>query len=115
MDNPYDCMVFVCIMNWMETLFPKTRAELLRILFTEAEASYHLRELARMSGLSIGSMQGEVLKLKQAGFITERRDGNRLYFCANKQNPIYAELRGIALKAVGIQEQLQKTHHKYLP
>ena len=93
-------------MNVIEQIFPKARAELLHLLFTDPERSLHLRDLARLSGLAIGTIQREVANLRNAGLIEERRDGNRLYFKANTANPIFPELRGIALKTTGLRPQL---------
>jgi predicted nucleotidyltransferase len=95
-------------MSTMLTLFPKVRAEVLRLLFTDPERSLHLRELARLSGLAVGTLQTEVSKLRAAGFIQDRRDGNRLYYTANRAHPVFAELRGIVLKSTGLREQLTK-------
>ena len=94
-------------MNLIEQLFPRARAELLRLLFVDPERSLHLRDLARLSGLAVGTIQREVAHLRGAGLIIERRDGNRLYFRANEHHPIYGELRGIALKTTGLVFQLQ--------
>ena len=52
------------------------RAELLRLLFADPERSHHLRNLARLSGLAIGTIQREVAKLKEAGLIREQREIN---------------------------------------
>lgn len=92
----------------MLTLFPKVRAEVLRLLFTDPDRSLHLRELARLSGLAVGTLQTEMSKLCAAGLILNRRDGNRLYYSANRAHPVFAELRGIVLKSTGLREQLSK-------
>lgn len=95
-------------MRLLEYLFPRVRAELLRLLFTDPERSHHLRDLARLSGLAVGTVQREVRHLREAGLIQERRDGNRLYFFANEENPIFPELRGIVLKTTGLRGQLEE-------
>ena len=87
-------------------LFPKARAEVIRLLFTDPDRSLHLRELARLSGLAVGTIQTKVAKLRKAGLLEERRDGNRLYFRANVRHPIFAELRGIAIKTTGLRALL---------
>lgn len=106
MDKTYERMEYSYKMNPMEVLFPKVRAELLRLLFTDPERALHLREIARLSGLAIGTVQGEVGRLRAAELLLERRDGNRLYFRANREHPLFPELRGIALKTTGLREQL---------
>lgn len=93
-------------MNIIEQIFPKARAELLGLLFIDTERSLHLRDLARLSGLAVGTIQREIANLRDADLVVERRDGNRLYFRANTANPIFPELRGIALKTTGLRPQL---------
>ena len=90
----------------IEQIFPKARSELLRLLFSDSEKSLHLRELTRLSGLALGTIQREVANLRDAELILEQRNGNRLYFKANTKHPIFTELQGIALKTTGLHQQL---------
>lgn len=94
------------IMSAIEVIFPRVRAELLRLLFADPAKEFHLRELCRLSELSIGTIQQEVGKLTAADLLVARRDGNRLYYRANTRHPIFPELQGIALKTTGLREQL---------
>ncbi len=93
-------------MSALRTLFPKVRSEIIRLLFTDSERQYHLRELSRLSGLAVGTLQAELAKLKEIELLSSRRDGNRLYFRANTAHYLYPELHGIALKTTGLREQL---------
>lgn len=93
-------------MSSIENLFPRARAELIRLLFTDSDESLHLRDLARKSGLAIGTIQTEVSNLREAGLLMERRDGNRLYFKANSEHPLFPDLQSIAIKTSGLREQL---------
>lgn len=93
-------------MSIMHVLFPQARAELIRLLFTDPAKEYHLRELARMCKLTVGSLQPEVRKLSTVELLISRRDGNRLYYRANTNHPTFAELQGLALKTTGLREQL---------
>jgi DNA-binding transcriptional ArsR family regulator len=93
-------------MSAIEAIFPKVRAEMLRLLFAEPSRELHLRELTRLSGLTIGTVQQEVARLKKADLLQARRDGNRLYYRANALHPIFPELRQIALKTTGLRDQL---------
>lgn len=109
MDTPYVRMVFPFIVNILRHLFPKARGEIIQLLFTDPEVSLHLRDLARHSGLALGTIQGEVANLKEAELLLEQRDGNRLYFRANRNNPLFAELQSIARKTSGIPEEITRT------
>jgi len=93
-------------MSLIEYLFPRARGEIIRLLFVDPDKSLHLRDLARQSGLAIGTIQGEVSNLRDAGLLIENRDGNRLYFKADVNNPIFADLQSIAIKTTGLREQL---------
>jgi len=95
-------------MSVIHVLFPQARAELVRLLFADPAKEFHLRELARLSDLSVGSLQSEVRKLSAGGLLTARRDGNRLYYRANTSDPVFPELQGLALKTTGLKEQLAK-------
>ncbi|MDD4348670.1 MAG: nucleotidyltransferase domain-containing protein [Opitutales bacterium] len=109
MDKTYMRMVYPYTMNPLELLFPKVRGEMLRLLFTDPGRRLHLREISRLSGLAVGTIQGEVARLRSAGLLIELRDGNRLYFQANQEHPLFPELRGITLKTTGLQSQVQKS------
>jgi DNA-binding transcriptional ArsR family regulator len=90
----------------LSALFPQVRAELLRILWGGQGVRVHLRELTRQSGLSLGTVQDELKKLSAAELILSERDGNRLYYVANEQHPVYADLRAIILKTSGLRDVL---------
>jgi len=93
-------------MRVLEVLLPKARAEIVRLLFSDASKELHQRELARLSGLAIRTLQNEVAKLEGVDLLVSRRDGNRLYFRANTNHPIYPELHGIAIKTAGLNERI---------
>jgi uncharacterized protein len=93
-------------MGLLHTLFPKVRAELLRVLFADPGREVHLRELARQSGLSIKTIQDEVQKLLRAGLLTSRRDGNRLLLRAETAHPLFPDLQQIVLKTAGLRDVL---------
>ena len=93
-------------MSSIEAIFPKVRAEILRLLFSDPTKELHLRELSRLSRLALGTIQQEVGRLKKADLLTARRDSNRVYYRANTQHPIFPELQGIALKTTGLRERI---------
>jgi predicted nucleotidyltransferase len=93
-------------MSLLEILFPKVRAEVLRLLFADEGRELHLRELTRQSGLTLGTLQTEVEKLGAADLLISRRDGNRRYFRANAAHPLFGDLRQLVLKTAGLREVL---------
>ena len=85
-----------------EILSSKIRSEIFRMLFGVNDEALHMREIERRSGLSIGTIQQETKKLLHLNLILKRKDGNRIYYQANKEHPLYAEIHGLVLKTVGL-------------
>lgn len=98
-------------MSLLKVIFPHVRAEVLRLLFAEEGRELHLRELTRQCGLSLGTLQTEVEKLRAADLLLARRDGNRLYFRANATHPLFTDLRQLVLKTAGLREVLAEALH----
>ena len=95
-------------MNLLAHLFPKARSEVLRLLLGQPGRELHLRDLARLARLSPAALQKELANLTTSGLIISRRDGNRLYFRANTQHPVYPDLHGLVLKTTGIVSETQQ-------
>ena len=102
-------MVCSVIMNLLNILFPRGRAEILRMLFADPGIELHLRELVRRSGLTLGTLQAEVQKLLETGLLRDRPDGNRRYFRANADHPAFADLRQLVLKTSGLHDVLAQS------
>ena len=88
------------------TLFGQTRGAVLAVLFGHVGESYYLRQLARMTGITLGPVQREVRQLVDAGLVTKKTLGTQTLFSANEASPIFAEMRAIVAKTVGIRDIL---------
>ena len=91
-----------------EILSSRVRAEIFRLLFGPAGTKLHMRELERQSGCVIGTIQTELKKLLRLGLVIRERDGNRLYYQANPEHPIYPEIRNMVSKTTGLVELLRQ-------
>jgi DNA-binding transcriptional ArsR family regulator len=89
-------------------LSSQVRAALLRILFGLSGEELHLREIGRRSGLSIGTVRQDIAKLTDLGLVVARRSGNRLYYKANKEHPLFPEIHRIVLKTAGLADILRE-------
>jgi len=89
-------------------LSSRTRAEILRILFGLELKEVHLREITRRSGLTVRTVRDELRKLQSLDIIAVRRDGNRLYYSAKSDHPLFSTLRTLVLKTNGLTENLKK-------
>ena len=61
-----------------------------------------MRELVRQAGLSLGTVQQELRRLTRVGLVQARKDGNRVYYRANREHPAYADLCSLVLKTDGL-------------
>jgi DNA-binding transcriptional ArsR family regulator len=86
----------------------KARAEIFRLLFGISDRELHIREIERQSGLSFRTVHQELKKLTQMDLIKERRSGNRVYYRANDEHPLFNDLRNIVLKTSGLVEVLRE-------
>jgi DNA-binding transcriptional ArsR family regulator len=88
-------------------LFGKTRRSVLALLFGHPDEAFHMRQIARLAGVGQGAVQRELRRLSRAGIVTRRVEGRHVYYQANPGCPIFAELRGIVVKTMGIADVLR--------
>jgi len=93
-------------------LSSKVRSEIFRLLFGLYEKELHVREIERQTGLSIGTVRQELQKLVTMELVIARREGNRLYYSANKVHPLYPDIRKLVLKTSGLVEVLKRALDK---
>jgi DNA-binding transcriptional ArsR family regulator len=89
-------------------LSSRVRAEILRLLFGLVDRELHVREIERLSRLTIGTVQQDLKKLLKMDLIESRKDGNRLYYRANKEHPVYQDLRNLVLRTDGLVEIIRE-------
>lgn len=87
-----------------DILSSRGRAEIFRLLFGLDEKELHLREMERRAGLSLSTIRQDLQKLVKLDLVMTRRDGNRLYYRANTDHPLYPEIRKLVLKTAGLVE-----------
>ena len=88
-------------------LFSNTQQRVLAFLFGQPERSFFATELIGLAGGGSGAVQRELKRLDESGLVMVTRLGNQKHYQANPQSPIFAELRGIVQKTVGLAEPLR--------
>lgn len=78
------------------------RRRVLGLLLLQPDRTHHVREIARLTDTSPGTLHKELSRLAQAGLLTREKVGNQVRYGANRQCPIYAELAGILRKTSGL-------------
>ena len=89
------------------SLFGRTRQTLLALLYSRADEEHLQESLIQLAGLGRGTVQRELDFLARAGVVRRTRRGRQVYFQANAQSPIYAELRGLVVKTSGVADVLR--------
>lgn len=91
-----------------DILFSRARAEIFRLLFGISAEELHVREIERRSGLAIRTVSQELKKLEDRDLLSARRDGNRLYYSANRAHPLYSDIRNLVMKTIGLADILRQ-------
>jgi DNA-binding MarR family transcriptional regulator len=68
------------------TLFGRTRGAVLAVLYGHVGDSFHLRQLSRLTKITLGAVQRELRQLVDAGLVTRRASGNHVFYSANEAN-----------------------------
>ena len=76
----------------LNILFPKVRAEILRLLFSDPTRQRYVRELMALSGLALGTVQEELANLTAASLITNWSNGYHRFYRANRDHPLFPAL-----------------------
>ncbi len=90
-----------------DALFSKVQQRVLGLLFVNADRSFYTNEIVRFVDSGIGVVQRELEKLASSGLVTIKKIGNQKHYQANRDAPIFDELRGIMLKTVGLADILR--------
>lgn len=86
----------------VELLFSAYRRQVLALLLLRPQERYHVREIARLTGIVPGSLHRELKQLAEAGLLVREETGNQVLYRANRACPIYEELAGIFRKTIGL-------------
>jgi len=85
-----------------DLLFGQTRGAVLALLYGRVDRSFYTREIAREVDASVGTVQRELENLSKVGLIVRKSVGNQVFYQANRDAPIFAEMRALINKAIGI-------------
>lgn len=88
-------------------LLGQTRGAVLGALLLHPEASLHVRELARLTGASAGSLHRELRTLADLGLLLRQEVGRQVHYRANTACPVFEELAGLLRKTAGLADVLR--------
>ena len=80
----------------------KTRIKLLIRFFFNPETKSYLRELAKEFDVSTNSIREELNQLTRTNLLKSEKNGRQVHYTANKDHPIFPELKSMVNKIMGI-------------
>lgn len=90
-----------------DALFPKVRQRVLAVLFVAPDRSFYVNEIIALAQSGTGAVQRELASLVDAGLVSVRKQGNQRHYQADASAPVFAELRGLVLKTMGLADVLR--------
>jgi predicted nucleotidyltransferase len=94
-------------------LFSKVQQRVLALIFGHPERSFYTSEIVRGVRSGVGAVERELSRLQRSGLVTVERIGNQKHYRANRDAPIFEELRGLIVKTVGLAEPIRKSFEPY--
>jgi predicted nucleotidyltransferase len=97
--------LYICLRgenNVLTKLFSATRAELLGLFFNNPDDRFYLREIARHIGKDAAGIKRELDNLVKMGLLGREKRGIQKYYFANKNSPIFSEMKGLIFKTTGV-------------
>jgi predicted nucleotidyltransferase len=97
------------IASSLANIFPNaTVLEVLAILLLNPGREFYQRELVEKTGRAVLQVQRALRRIEAAELLIKSNRGNRAYYTANKQSPVFEDLKGMVLKTVGLGDMLRE-------
>lgn len=93
-------------MTLASLLFSEYRRRALGLLLLHPDKTYHVREMARLTGTSAGTLHKELTRLTHAGVLRRQKVGNQVRYSADRDCPVFEELASILRKTSGLVDVL---------
>jgi predicted nucleotidyltransferase len=85
-----------------DLLFGRTRGAILALVYGRSDQSFYTRQIAREVKASIGTVQRELENLSRVGLIVRNSVGNQVFYQANRDAPVFQEMRALVSKTIGV-------------
>ena len=85
----------------------KTRINLLLRFFFNPGTKAYLRELSKDFHVSSNAVREELNQLTKTKLLTSEKEGRNVYYTANKEHPLFPELRSMVSKVMGLDQVIE--------
>lgn len=87
----------------LKSLFSSSvRADVLALLLNSPSEKFYMREIAKLLRKNPSGIKRELDKLEEMGLLISERVANLKYFQANKNSPLFSELKDLIAKSLGL-------------
>lgn len=94
-------------MSMADALFTRTQQRVLGFVFGQPDREFGTVELIKLAASGSGAVQRELQRLAASGLVTYTRLGQQKRYRANRESPVFEELRSIIEKTAGVPQVLQ--------
>lgn len=91
----------------IDALFSRTKQRVLALIFGQPDRSFATMELIRLANAGSGAVQRELERLVSSGLVNVTVAERQKRFAANRDSPLFEELRGIVEKTIGTAHVLE--------
>ena len=92
----------------ISALFGPVQLRVLGLLFGQPDRRYRTRELVDLARSGSGAAHRQLGRLAAAGLVVTSTVGKEKYYQADAHSPLFADLRGLVVKTVGIVEPMRR-------
>ncbi|MCX7794456.1 MAG: winged helix-turn-helix domain-containing protein [Thermodesulfovibrionales bacterium] len=78
------------------------RADVLSVLLNNPDERFYMREIANLIRKNPSGVKRELDRLEKMGIVISEKVANLKYFRANKESPLYSELKDLIAKSLGL-------------
>jgi predicted transcriptional regulator with HTH domain len=87
----------------LKSLFSSSiRADVLSLLLNSPDEKFYVREVARLLRKNPSGVKRELDKLEEMGIVFSEKIANLKYFQADKDSPLFSELKELIAKSLGL-------------
>lgn len=98
----------ICMTSFA-ALFPSpVMVDVLCFFLTHPEEEVYQRSLAEKTGHSLAQVQYALERIEEAGLVTKKKSGNRLYYKAERSHPAFEDLKRAFLKTVALGDVIRE-------
>lgn len=90
----------------------RVRIKILELMFADTKEKYHVRGVVRLIEEEINAIRRELLRLSEAGILRSEKRGNRVYYWAREDCPIFGDLLSLVSKSTGLGSKIIENKSK---